>query len=245
MNHLFGHIYANWLSLDQTIENNSPSSHYDNIYYHSEPPQFPAICLIVSGGHTLLALMRNHDDFTLLGETRDDAAGEAFDKIARLLGLPYPGGPAIQKAAEKGNPKAFTFPRPMINSNDYDFSFSGLKTAVFREVKKLNSQPTTHNLQLTSDLAASVQEAIVDVLVKKTIKATTKYKVKSIIIGGGVAANKRLKEKLLTANCQEPIFIPPPSLCTDNGTVIASAAYFNNFAKPWKDITVDSSLRFD
>lgn len=220
VNHVKAHIYANWLS--------------------GSNPQFTALCLIVSGGHTELVLMKNHGDFTLLGQTQDDAAGEAFDKTARLLGLPYPGGPAIEKEAKNGDPKAYSFPRGMIGSKDYKFSFSGFKTAVLRETKKIE----TIDSQTKADLAASIQEAIVDVLVKKTIKAALEYKPKSIVVSGGVAANSRLRGKMKEAievnNSSIDLYIPPIKLCTDNGAIIASYAYFNNHPKPWKNIVATS-----
>ena len=179
VNHLVGHIYANWLIANSLslIENKKP-------YAISDMPdaeiKFPALALVVSGGHTDLVLMKGHDNFKVLGATRDDAAGEAFDKIGRLLGLPYPAGPTIEQLAKKGNPKTFPFPRPMIDSEDFDFSFSGLKTAVLREVKTIQQL----NHVTITNICASVQQAIVDVLVTKTIKAETQHKVKSILLGG-------------------------------------------------------------
>lgn len=240
INHHLGHIYASWLQ----------SSHNLQLTTHNQQPILPAICLIVSGGHTLLLYMQDHGKWQIIGQTRDDAAGEAFDKTARLFGLSYPGGPAIEKAAMTGNPQKYRFPRPMIDSADFDFSFSGLKTAVLREVRHLNLQPTTHNLQLRSDLAASTQEAIIDVLIAKTLRAAKEYNIKTIIIGGGVAANKRLNEKLATYNLQlitnerYTVHIPPPNLCTDNAAVIASAGYFNHQPLPWKDVYADANLQF-
>ncbi len=252
INHHLGHIYASWLT-------NIIPLHFNNIYYHSEPPKLPAVCLIASGGHTLLVLMKGHGKWEVLGQTRDDAAGEAFDKTARLLGFSYPGGPEIEKTAKYGHPKVFPFPRPMIDSSDYDFSFSGLKTAVLREVQSLKimeRKPKTKpqklkQKQLISDLAAGIQEAIVDVLLSKTLRAAKQYKVKSIIIGGGVAANKRLKEKFVShlalskiGKSQLSINIPPPFLCTDNAAVIAAAAYFNYKPLPWDKIATYPSLGF-
>ena len=165
VNHLEGHIYASVLQ-NTAIE-------------------FPALCLVVSGGHTELVLMKKHLDYKIIGETRDDAAGEAFDKVAKILDLGYPGGPEISKLAKEGNPKAIDFPRPMIDSKDFDFSFSGLKTAVLYYVKNL--KPKTYNLK--PDICASFEQAVVDVLVAKTICAAKKYKVKTVILGGGVSAN--------------------------------------------------------
>lgn len=239
VNHLLGHIYASWLpSSDQVL-----SSKF-------QVPKFPALCLIVSGGHTMLVLMNGHNSLKLIGQTRDDAAGEAFDKTARLLGLPYPGGPSIQKAAEKGTPKAFRLPRPMLDSQDYDFSFSGLKTAVLRIIenslitqlrieqdKEKILNLTTRNSQFISDLALEVQEAITDVLVEKTLAAAKEYHVKSIVVGGGVAANARLKEKFQVLSSKFQVHIPPLTLCTDNAAVIATTAYFHNNPQPWKTIS--------
>ncbi len=215
INHLIGHFYANW------IEHNTPI--------------FPCIGLLVSGGHTDLVLFADHRKYKYLGGTRDDAAGECFDKCARLLGLPYPGGPQISKLAEKGNPKAFNFPRPMLDSNDLDFSFSGLKTAFMKELG--NTAPGSSNLppqegrvvpSSVFDLAASLEAAIVETLVTKTVAAAQKYKVEQIIIAGGVAANRKLKADL-GARSKElgiKLHVPPPSLCTDNGAMIAAAAFF-------------------
>jgi len=207
--HLFAHLYANWLN--------------DKPY-----PKFPAVVLTVAGGHTDLFLMKDHGKFSWLGGTRDDAAGEAFDKTARLLGLPYPGGPSIQKSAEGGNKDSISLPRPLINSDDFDFSFSGLKTAVLREVSKGEKVKK-------SNFAAAIQESISDVLSAKTVKASVKYKAKTVLIAGGVAANKRLRE-LITERSKVPVFIPPISFCTDNATFIASHAYFNFNKIPWNKI---------
>lgn len=217
VNHLLGHVYANWI---------------DRI----EVPQFPAIALIVSGGHTDLVYIRDHEKIKWLGGTKDDAVGEAFDKIGRLLGFPYPGGPEIEKAANKYKGPDLNFPRPMIGSNDFDFSFSGLKTAVLRET--LQGFVNREN-----EIAFSVQKAVVDVLVSKTLKAIKKYKVKSLILGGGVAANQKLRDEL---ELKSPVqlFIPRKNLCTDNGAMIAAAAFYNKKVVSWKKIKVDPSLHF-
>ncbi|MCL5435358.1 MAG: tRNA (adenosine(37)-N6)-threonylcarbamoyltransferase complex transferase subunit TsaD [Patescibacteria group bacterium] len=238
VNHLFGHIYANFISEKSEIRN--PKSEI----------KFPAIALIVSGGHTDLVLMKRHGKTKWLGGTRDDAAGEAFDKIGRLLGLPYPGGPAIERAATLGNPKRFNFPKPLIDSNDFDFSFSGLKTAVFREILKLrennNGKLTQKDIQ---DISACLQKTIIDILIYKTLKAAKKYKVKSILLGGGVAANQKLKEELIfNTKYQIPnteIFIPQKFLCTDNGAMIAAAGVFYFKEVQWQKITADPELYFD
>jgi len=205
VHHLEAHIYAAWLR---------PEGRPD------EPePEFPLIALIVSGGHTELVYMPGHLRYRRLGGTRDDAAGEAFDKVARLLGLPYPGGPAIQKVAEQGNPRAFAFPRARL-PNTWDFSFSGLKTAVLREVKKWQrkNQPLP-----VADLAASFQAAVVDVLVEKALAAVRAFQARSLIVAGGVAANRLLRERI-QAESPVPVHIPPLSLCTDNAAMVAAAA---------------------
>ncbi len=229
VNHMIGHVYANFVS-----EISKPESRID----------FPAIALVVSGGHTDLLLFKNHNDYKLIGGTRDDAAGEAFDKIGRLLNLPYPGGPEIEKAAKNGNPKRFRFPRPLIGSADFDFSFSGLKTAVLRETQKIKIL----DKQITSDIALAAQDAIIDVLIKKTLKAAKKYNAKSILLSGGVAANQSLRDEFhLRSKIQDlksKIFAPAKSLCTDNAAMIATASYFNQNPKSWKEVSADPELYF-
>lgn len=223
VNHLFGHIYANFLSFD-TI-------------------RFPLIALIVSGAHTDLLLMKSHTNSTWLGGTRDDAAGECFDKVGRMLGLSYPAGPAIEKLAHLGNPKAFHFPRPLIHDNAFDFSFSGLKTAVLRAVEK------TKNIteQDVQNLCRGVQDAIIDVVVSKTIRAAKKYGVQSILLSGGVAANQTLKKAFLKDIEQTPIalYVPQRSLCTDNAAMIGAAALYHQQGKPATDVSADPELYFE
>jgi N6-L-threonylcarbamoyladenine synthase len=235
VNHLFGHIYANF------IYENPESS----IVNHKSEIKFPAVVLVVSGGHTDLLLMKNHKNFKWLGGTRDDAAGEAFDKIARLLNLPYPGGPAIEQWAKNGDQKKYGLPRPMIGSSDFDFSFSGLKTAVLREVKTMKQL----NNETIGDLAASTQQAIIDVLIKKTLTAAEKFKAKSILLSGGVSANQTLRDqfKLEIENwkLKIPLFVPEKWLCTDNAAMIAAYAFFNNKQVKWQDITANPELYFD
>ncbi len=230
VNHLFGHIYANWI-----MENGKRKM--ENIL-------FPAVALVVSGGHTDLVLMKDHKKIKWLGGTRDDAAGEAFDKIGRILNLPYPGGPSMEKAAKTGDPKAFRFPRPLIDSGDLDFSFSGLKTAVLREVKSMEQL----NNETVADIAASVQEAIVDVLIYKTLKAAQKYKVESILLGGGVAANQKLRDelklKIENSKLKIPFFVPSKNLCTDNAAMIAAAAFYNYKEVLWQKLTANPELYF-
>lgn len=203
VNHLEAHIYANWLGFDK--------------------PQFPLISLIVSGGHTELVFLKDHGHLTRLGRTRDDAAGEAFDKVARALGLGYPGGPVIEKATVGVTP-AHRLPRAWIRGSD-DFSFSGIKTAVVRLVEgsKIPILPPPSPVVL--DIAASFQEAVVDVLVTKTVAAAGKYRVNQILLAGGVAANKLLRQTIV-ARSSIPVLIPAPVLCTDNAAMVASCGYF-------------------
>lgn len=208
VNHLEGHIYSAWLYLANT------SPH--------QAPRFPLLALLVSGGHSDLVLMKDHLQYQRLGSTLDDAAGEAFDKVARLLGLSYPGGPSIQKASHSGNATAFTFPRAMLDDT-WNFSFSGVKTAVLRMTETLREQGRSLPVE---DLAASFQAAVVDVLVDKTLIAADEFDVSDIVVAGGVSANKRLRERML-AESKRPVHIPPLSLCTDNAAMIAGAGYYH------------------
>jgi N6-L-threonylcarbamoyladenine synthase len=188
-------------------------------------PAFPFVALLVSGGHTQLMRVDDVGLYTLLGETVDDAAGEAFDKTAKLLGLGYPGGPALARLAEQGNPDAISLPRPMLHSGNLDFSFSGLKTAVLTRLKDAQAQPIVSE-RLAADLAAATQEAIVDVLVSKSIKALDQTGLKRLVVAGGVGANRQLRAKLSHAlkSRTAEAFFPPLELCTDNGAMIAFAA---------------------
>ncbi len=245
VNHMLGHVYANWLTdKGKGLRLRGSESRRES---EKGPitPTFPAIALIVSGGHTDLLLMRNHTDITVLGGTRDDAAGEAFDKIGRLLGLPYPAGPLIEQKAKKGDPKRFSFPRPLIGSDDFDFSFSGLKTAVYREVQ----QQSRLDEQTICDISRGVLDAIIAVIVKKTMKAAVKHQAQSILLSGGVAANQTLKEQMeLSVVRSMPfakIFVPQKSLCTDNGAMIAAAACFLNTEKPLNEITANPQLYYE
>jgi N6-L-threonylcarbamoyladenine synthase len=203
VNHLEGHIYSSWI--------------YNAGDHMPAEPQFPLMALLVSGGHTEL----NHLTYQRLGSTLDDAAGEAFDKVARLLGLPYPGGPSVQRAAESGDPTRFKFPRARLD-NPYDFSFSGLKTAVLYEVNDLKK---THTTLPVEDLAASFQAAVVDVLFNKTIQAARDHNAKEILVAGGVSANRALREAFQSQN-EFKVHIPAFSLCTDNAAMIAAAGYY-------------------
>ncbi|MBS1248543.1 MAG: tRNA N6-adenosine threonylcarbamoyltransferase [Chloroflexi bacterium] len=207
INHLEGHLYSAWLGHEEGEL--------------SEPPTFPLLALIVSGGHTELVLMTGHLQYQRLGGTLDDAAGEAFDKVARLLELGYPGGPAIQRAAAEGDPQAFDFPRSWLGEG-WDFSFSGLKTAVLRAVQGLERDEEDIPV---NDLAASFQQAVVDVLVGKTLRAAKEFKAKEILVAGGVSANQRLRETM-QAEAICPVSIPPLALCTDNAAMIAGAGCY-------------------
>ena len=202
VNHLEAHIYANWLD-------SSPVDEKGRV-------DFPCLCLIVSGGHSDLVLMKGHGQFEKLGQTRDDAAGEAFDKAARILGLGYPGGPAIEQASRPGTP-CLALPRAWLKESN-DFSFSGLKTALWHLVHKREVS--------VADAAASFQLAVADVLTVKTIEAARRLKVELILLSGGVAANKMLSQQFL-AKSPVPVLIPPPHLCTDNAAMVAACGYYH------------------
>jgi N6-L-threonylcarbamoyladenine synthase len=206
VNHLEGHLYSAWLY----PADSKPTSE----------PKLPVVALLVSGGHTELVLMKEHLQYETLGNTMDDAAGEAFDKVARLLKLPYPGGPSIQQAAQSGNPRAFNFPKARLEGK-YDFSFSGLKTAVLRTVEEL--QKTGKSLPV-ADIAASFQQAVVDALYEKTIAAAEEFKAREIIVAGGVSANRVLREAF-RSQTKFRVHIPHIRLCTDNAAMIAAAAF--------------------
>jgi len=238
VNHLEGHLFANFIDFD----------------FKAAPKLFPAICLLVSGGHTQIIYLKSFTQYKLLGETLDDAAGEAFDKVARLLNLGYPGGPFISKAATYGDGTKYAFPRPMLDKPNYDFSFSGLKTAVLYTVQKLKIKPRPYDTskkpnKIVADLAASFEKAVVDTLVTKTVRAAKENKVKSVWIGGGVSANSKLRETL-GAKLKEELpniqyFTPPMALTTDNGLMIAAAAYLRQLkgAKSrWQDLDVCANL---
>lgn len=232
VNHIEGHIYANWLEQEKT-------------------PQFPVAVLTVSGGHNELILWSGHGQYTFLGATLDDAAGEAFDKVARLLGLSYPGGPAIQKAAAAGDATRYLLPRSWVTP--WDFSFSGLKTAVLRLVQK--NEKKSRDPQFVADVAASFQESVCEVLATKLINAAKKYRVKEVHLAGGVSANARLR--CFTQELLEKNFAPEKApflrycrdikLCTDNAAMIAAAAFYKYKKNPqsykkWKTITADPNL---
>ena len=227
LNHIEGHIYANFIA---------------------NQPKFPALILTVSGGHTMLILMTGHGKYKVLGETRDDAAGEAFDKAAQLLGLGYPGGPAVAACASKLKVESkklkVKLPRPMLNSGDFDFSFSGLKTALLYEIQKDKNWK-----KKISEYAYEFEQAVADVLVSKTVKAAKKYGVKNIMLSGGVAANIVLRNQLDNAVKNKltgaKLIIPEFKYCTDNAAMIAVAGYFRAKRKkftPWQKLRVDANL---
>lgn len=242
INHLIGHIYACLAS----------NSQFPILNF-----QFPAVCLVVSGGHTELVLMENHHQFKKIGQTLDDAAGECFDKVAKLLNIGYPGGPAIARYAKLSSIRnlvsSIQLPRPMINTKDYNFSFSGLKTAVLYKTRKLGKSPTR---QYIPEICREVQQAIIDVLVAKTLRAARDFSAKTVILCGGVAANDELRgqlgQKLKTKNPKLHFLVPPKNLCTDNAAMIAVAAYFqyqhlsakekNKLKNNWQKIEPDPNL---
>lgn len=219
VNHLEAHIYANWLERDVEFS-------------------FPLLVLIVSGGHTELALMRGHGDYQYLGGTLDDAAGEAFDKVGRLLGLPYPGGPNIERAAAMGNPARFRLPRAWLEET-YDFSFSGLKTAVARLVEREGDLS-----RFVPDIAAAFQEAVVEVLAAKTVAAAQEYGATAILLSGGVSANQALRAAI-RQRATVPVYYPPPALCTDNAAMVAACGYFRYRAgvRAGWELDADPNLR--
>lgn len=262
VNHIEAHIYANWLLAEilPTELGAAPATQESTEHPPRLDPAFPLVCLVVSGGHTELVLMTDHGQYRRLGGTIDDAAGEAFDKVARLLGLGYPGGPAIQLAALNGT-EAFKLPRARLKES-YDFSFSGLKTAVLRIVQKYDTRasgaPEDRKSKLVTSqtppsvwqvpvahVAASFQAAVVDVLVTKTAQAAREFKAQQVLMAGGVAANLRLRDEMTRALAPTPVCYPPPAFCTDNAAPIASLGYFRLVEGKLAglDLDVDPNLR--
>ena len=232
VNHLEGHIYASWLS----------QSHLE------DDPGFPLACLVASGGHTDLLLMEGHGSYKLVGRSRDDAAGEAFDKAARILGLGFPGGPEIQRVAE-GATGEEKLPRAWMKDT-LDFSFSGVKTALLHLAQDRGIYPAPEDgldqarqTHLVRELAAAFQESVVDVISSKLVTMAAKYRVKGLVLGGGVTANARLREEI-TRRSPVPVIVPPPVLCTDNGAMIAACGYFQyqRGEESALDIDVDPGL---
>ncbi len=206
---------------------NHIEAHLSAVFLEGKPPKFPFIGLVVSGGHTSLYRMDGFGKYKRLGQTRDDAAGEAFDKVAKLLGLGYPGGPIIDELSKTGNPKAIRFPRPVLSKNSLDFSFSGLKTAVVNYVKAHPEPPEGYPEDLIKDIVSSFQEAVVEVLLKKTLQAAQHQGLKRIVLSGGVAANQRLRERMKEEALQQKlkVYLPSPSFCTDNAAMVGVVGY--------------------
>src|SRR3989344_2908090 len=233
VNHIEAHILVNFLNPSTTLRARNPKR------------EFPAISLVVSGGHTQLILVKGIGKYKIIGETRDDAAGECFDKAAKILGLGYPGGPIIAEIVSKANnpPRPIKLPRPMMHSGDYDFSFSGLKTAILYAVKG-----KTLNEQTVEEMCVEIQQAIIDVLLHKTIKAAKDFKAKTIILGGGVSANQELRKQLAQKIKKEipntQYLIPDTALSTDNALMIAITAFFHKNKKAsWKTLKAKANLR--
>jgi len=206
---------------------NHIEAHLSAIFLERKPPPFPFIGLVVSGGHTSLFRMDGFGKYKRLGQTRDDAAGEAFDKVAKLLGLGYPGGPIIDELSKTGNPKAIRFPRPFLSKNSSDFSFSGLKTAVVNYVKGHHEPPGGYSEQLIKDIVSSFQEAVVEVLLRKTLQAAQDQGLKRIVLSGGVAANQRLRDRMKEEALQNKlrVYLPSPPFCTDNAAMVGVVGY--------------------
>jgi len=221
VNHLEGHIYANWLAAGSDTKDEPPPE-----------PRFPLLCLVVSGGHSDLVLMRHHADLVRIGRTRDDAAGEAFDKVARILGLGFPGGPIIQKTAERGDASRFKLARAWLKGS-YDFSFSGLKTATLRLVESFPQGEVP-----VADVAAAFQESVADVLSSKTAQAAEDFAVSQVAVAGGVAANSALRA-LIQERVEVPVLLPPLKFCTDNAAMIASAAFYRFAGGQRTDLEAD------
>ncbi len=232
VNHMQGHILAHFIR--QKDEHNKPL------------PEFPFLCLTVSGGHTQIVKVNDYFDMEIIGETIDDAAGEAFDKIAKIMGLPYPGGPLIDKLAQEGNPLAFNFPKP--NVGEFEFSFSGLKTSVLYFLRKKTHENPDFIEQHKADIAASVQHIIVEILVEKLLRAAQQFGIRQIAIAGGVSANSGLRQALQHQATKHnlQLFIPPFAYCTDNAAMIAMAGYFKYLANDFvgQDIVPDARLKF-
>lgn len=220
VHHIKGHIMANFVA-------------------HNELKP-PFVCLVASGGHSHIVEVKDYTHFEILGRTRDDAAGEAFDKIARVLGLGYPGGPLIDKLAREGDPEAVKFPRVRMDKNSLDFSFSGVKTAVINYLHKLEQNSESYN---KADIAASFQDAVTDVLCEHTIEAALKTDNKIITLAGGVASNSALREKMTRLAGEKGINVlyPPPVLCTDNAVMIACAGYYGYLEKDFADMTLNAA----
>jgi len=257
VNHIEAHILINFLETNSKFKNQNSKSGTRKSGCKIQN-LFPAIALVVSGGHTQLILIKGVGKYKVLGETRDDAAGECFDKTARILDLGYPGGPIISQLASKADrsPTPIKLPRPMMYTKDYDFSFSGLKTAVLYAWQKIKLTSITSDrsgkelIKIRKQMCVEIQQAVIDVLLKKTIKAAKDFKAKTIILGGGVAANEELRkqfsERVQGLGPRVQLLIPPVNLATDNALMTAIAAYFNSLKgkkQNWYKIKADSNLR--
>ncbi|MBI2053135.1 MAG: tRNA (adenosine(37)-N6)-threonylcarbamoyltransferase complex transferase subunit TsaD [Candidatus Sungbacteria bacterium] len=252
VNHMAGHFFSAFLNESGMSQGENSIRH--SIFYHLPTIKFPVLALLVSGNHTEIILVKKPWQFNILGQTHDDAAGEAFDKIARVMGFPYPGGPAISRLAEKGNAKNYPLPSPMIHSKDYDFSFSGLKTAALYRIRDITGSVSWQTkAKLTpkqkADIAASFENAAINVLVKKTIRAAKEYKVKTLLLGGGVSANALLRQEIRKAikeHLQPTTYhLPPSNLTGDNALMIATAAYFCNHKSAPDKVRADANLRLE
>jgi len=246
---LVGLYYAKSLSYAYHIPLvaiNHLEGHILSIFLEEEAPVFPFVALTVSGGHTSLYHVEGYGQYSLIGQTLDDAAGEAFDKVAKILGLGYPGGVVIETHAREGNMERIKFPRAYLAKDSFDFSFSGLKTAVSLYVKKWNeNSKETRDVSL-ADIAASFQESVMDVLVRKVMTARKKMDVSTIVVAGGVACNNRLRARLQDAAASEGIqvFFPRPAFCTDNGAMIAMAGYHRLFSGERADLSIDARSKY-
>jgi len=240
VNHIEGHIH----SVLVESRKSKIKSHFEY------PVEYPVLSLVASGGHTELILSKKENHYEKIGGTRDDAAGECFDKVAKLLGFDYPGGPKISEFAQKGNPEAIKFPRPMINSDDFDMSFSGLKTSALYWLRD-NAKKLVNSYQLPittkKNFCASFEQAIIDLLVTKTIKAVKKYNPKTVILGGGVSANKKLRNTLeQETQGLSTFYFPLSTYCMDNATMIAVASYHHAIKKEftnWQDLQADPNWK--
>ncbi|MBU0648774.1 tRNA (adenosine(37)-N6)-threonylcarbamoyltransferase complex transferase subunit TsaD [Patescibacteria group bacterium] len=248
INHIEAHIFSNWLTPAREVKSQKSPPEADAPRAQKvKSILFPALCLVASGGHTELILMKKIGEYKKLGQTLDDAAGEAFDKVAKFLNMGFPGGPAIAECAARGRADAIDFPRPLLDRDNFDFSFSGLKTAVLYELKKNKSK--IKNKKYINDVCASFQEAVIDTLVGKTIKAAKKHNVKTILLAGGVSANAWLRKEMALAIKK---FVPKVNLvkpelkyCTDNAAMVAAAAHHHAKKRDftdWEKIDVDAGL---
>jgi N6-L-threonylcarbamoyladenine synthase len=224
INHVLAHTYANFIT----------KTKLEGYQLNMHSPEFPLLALIVSGGHTQVVHYKDHNNYNILGQTRDDAAGEAYDKVAKILGLPYPGGPSVDRVATDGNDQAFELPKAKLDS-PYEFSFSGLKTAVLRTAQQISGNdysfpsfklPKVLNQAQKADIAASFQKTAVDTLVEALVAAEAEFKPKCVLLAGGVAANKQLRKELQN-RLQSPLLFPDIKLCTDNAAMIAAAAFYS------------------